>query len=96
MLYLSLTKQNKKKGGEFNKVLLLQALVTSSGFGPVIILGLICPARVSPTTKTSTLISEHMHIQHKNMTRLWTGCVPLAYLTSSTDLNSAKEKLFQF
>lgn len=43
------------------QVLLLQALIASSGFGPVIILGLIPPARASPTRKTSTIKSKHTH-----------------------------------
>lgn len=72
------------------QVLLFQALTGSSGFGPVLILGLICPARVSPTSKTSTLISEHMHIQSEIKTWLWIDRVTLAYSSYSTDLNFVK------
>lgn len=68
--------KTKKVFSLSEQVLLLQALIASSGFGPVIILGLICPARASPTGKTSTLKSKHTHIHCVNKT-LYTLCATL-------------------
>lgn len=92
-IYNKLRQVQLKKKKKFKwTILLLQALIASSGFGPVIILGLICPARISPTRKTSTLKSKQMHIQCVNKI-LYRLCA--WHWSSRTDLIHVRSKLFQ-